>query len=40
MMKNLELWWLRQKLKRSNRYYSKYIGEAKGEEREYRIAYC
>jgi hypothetical protein len=36
-MKSIKLWWMRQALKMSNRSYSKYVAEAKGEEREFRI---
>ena len=38
MKKGLKLWWLRRGMKRSSKSYSKYIAEAKGEEREYRAA--
>lgn len=38
MVKELKLWWLRWKLKISNKSYSKYVAEAKGEQQEYRIS--
>jgi hypothetical protein len=38
MMKGLKLWWMQQRLKASNKSYSKYVEAAKGEEREFRIS--
>ncbi|MFZ0865066.1 MAG: hypothetical protein WAN06_00290 [Candidatus Sulfotelmatobacter sp.] len=34
MIRDVKLWWLRQRAKRSNKNYSKYVASAKGEERE------
>ena len=37
MLNRLKLWWMRRQLKSGTKAYSKYVDEAKGEEREFRI---